>query len=240
MSHFGRFDLDIATAVSDQLSAFLTTLKPAALSDAAARSALPLGGGVYQLYLGQVPVYVGKAARLRQRLVQHASDLDGREGLSSDTVGFVAAELSPNWAPFGAEDILLRRERLAWQNSGFGANDPGRNRDHSTIEEDHWDMKYPVRLDIACPFIEARPYTIPELLRQLKRGLPFLFRYEGAVREVFKGHTVSLEREQMSFWEILQRVLDAMPGWQATALPGYVILYHEVAEYAHARRILRG
>ena len=87
-SFIGRFDLDIASAIADQLGAFLEALTPASLGDAQAMAVLPRVGGVYSLYHEGQPVYVGKADSLIGRLRQHAGDFDGRQHISGHAMGF--------------------------------------------------------------------------------------------------------------------------------------------------------
>jgi hypothetical protein len=206
---------------------------------------LPNNGGVYVLSHHRERVYVGKAASLRSRLEQHASDLDGRRNISRQDVAFVCAELSSNWAPYGAEEILMGRGRLPWQNSGFGNNDPGRNRDSSRIKMDHWDAQFPIRLDWPCSAIPAGVYDAARLLRMLKETLPFVLRFqrEGSSHappppEV-QAAVIEIQQAGMPFWELMRRLVDALPGWQATALPGYAIFYRETFDYPSALAILR-
>ena len=246
-SWFGRFDLDIGQAIADQLGAFLDALAPEPLSNSTALRGLPNNGGVYALSHGRERVYVGKAASLRSRLEQHASDLDGRRNISRQDVAFVCAELSSNWAPFGAEEILMGRGRLAWQNSGFGNNDPGRNRDSSRIKMDHWDAQFPIRLAWPCMQVSAGAYNAATLLRMLKDTLPFVLRFQRAAEgnshapppADVQAATIEIPQDGMPFWDIMAQLVDALPGWQATALPGYTIFYREAVDYPSALAILR-
>jgi hypothetical protein len=244
---FGRFDLDIGQAIADQLSGFLEHLNPEPLSNSGALGTLPRTGGVYTLHHGGNPVYVGKAANLRTRLGQHASDLDGRRNIARGDVAFACAELSRNWAPFGAEDILMARARLAWQHSGFGNNDPGRNRDSSVIGPKHWDAQFPIRFDWRCDNVRAGPHNAAELLDLLKRTLPFVLRFQRAVERSshapppadVQAATVRIPESAMPFWDIMGLIVAALPGWQATALPGYAIFYRESVDYPSALAIHR-
>jgi len=237
---FGRFDLDIGLAIADQLGSFLDDLVPEPLSNAAAIAAIPGSGGIYRLHYQGVPVYVGKADSLRLRLSQHAGDFDGRRNITRQAVSFVCATLSKNWSPFGAEDILMRQARLAWQNSGFGNNDPGRRRDQSVVSANHWDALYPIRLDWNSEF-RAGDYSAADLLEGLKGSLPFLLRFEREGQGGYAPHfpevlaaTITLPVDNMPFWDIMALIVAELPGWQATALPGYAILYRGIIAYPSA------
>lgn len=62
---------------------------------------------------------------------------------------------------------------LAWNMSGFGANDPGRERDTTTLKNGHFDLLYPIDIDIPVevePVGSATP--VSEVLSRLKRTLP--------------------------------------------------------------------
>lgn len=244
---FGRFDLDIGRAITNQLGEFLDALKPEPFSNSLALADLPGSGGVYMLHHGGQPVYVGKAASLRSRLMQHASDLDGRCNISRKDVAFVCAELSPNWAPFGAEDILMRRANLAWQHSGFGNNDPGRRRDKSLIKPGHWDAQFPIRLDWRCEAVRSGTHSAAALLTTLKSSLPFVLRFQRATEgsshapppDDVQAALVDIPQDAMPFWDIMRLIVDALQGWQATALPGYAIFYRESDDYPSAIAVLR-
>lgn len=246
-SGFGRFDLDIGQAIAHQLGDFLDALTPEPLSNGLALRQLPPVGGVYELYHQGKQVYVGKADRLRTRLEQHASDLDGRRNISKNDVAFVCAELSSNWAPFGAEDILMTRARLPWQNSGFGNNDPGRHRDRSIVKANHWDAQFPIRLEWPCITILPGTHNAANVLTRLKRDLPFVLRFQRAVEQSshapppsdVEAAYLQVPRAGMPFWEIMALFVAALPGWQATALPGYAIFYREAVDYPSALEILR-
>lgn len=238
LGFYRHFELDIAAAVTDQLGGCLDDMTPVPLSDAEALLHVPNEGGVYQLHHLEAPVYVGKAKSLQSRLRQHASDLDGRQNISRADVSFVCATLSPNWAPFGAEDILMRRASLAWQGSGFGNNDPGEQRDTTTINEGHWDVQFPIRLDWKCAEVKAGTYSAADLLKRVKRSLPFVLRFQrfgqGAhapPHPAVEAANVTLPTDAMPFWEIMRLIVKALPGWEAVAFPGYAIFYQKGRVY---------
>jgi hypothetical protein len=243
-SCFGHFDLDIARALKEQLQEFLSTLTPASLADRRALDNVPREGGVYRLLHNSLPVYVGKADdSLQERLRQHASDIDGRQGIQLSAVSFICASVSRNWSAYGIERQLIDSRTLPWQGSGFGNNDPGRERDTSRVKESHWDALYPIRLDWKCEQIDAKEYSVAELLREIKRAAPFVFRYQDIPKSdsTLGSRRVRVPLANMAFWELVELVVGVMPGWQATALPGYTILYKENNDrYLHALKLASG
>jgi len=88
-------------------------------------------------------------------------------------------------------------------------------------------------------------YRIGDLLMVLKRELPYVFRYqdgnkkpEGQPQEYWETE-VEVTEDNATADTLLHVIVNAMPGWQATALPGYIILYREVKPYGAARKIYR-
>ncbi len=77
------------------------------------------------------------------------------------------------------EDLLIRgfREKglCAWNGSGFGAKDPGKERD--TTAANPFDSSFPINEDWPCEGIENQE-TVKSLLRKLKTKLPYLLRHE--------------------------------------------------------------
>lgn len=237
---FTRFDLDIPRAVAGQLGECLDRLTPLPLNSPQLGE-VPTEPGVYRLHKDGRAVYVGKADNLRSRLAQHAGDLDGRQNISRADLSFVCATLSKNWATFGAEDVLMKSGTYAWQNTGFGNNDPGRERDTSKLDAGHWDLQYPIRFDWPCADIAAGEYSAAGLLDRLKKTLPFLLRVEKRSPGGKGGHKlqvietrVQVPRASMPFRELFEIVVRTLPGWQGTIFPGYVILYEERETYREA------
>lgn len=136
----------------------------------------------------------------------------------------------------------------AWNTNGFGNKDPGIKRDRSTIGIGHFDAKHPIDLDLK-PFVLAGlpPVSVHQLLLALKSQLPYLFRFPnraGKDKSELQHATVDAidwgQPRSLSEW--LEVALAPLPaGWQATALPGYLIMYFEpVADaYESAQRYWR-
>ena len=200
---------------------------------------LPDEQGVYGLYLRndlRLPVYIGKTdsdAGLRHRLTRHADRLIGRRNLRQEDVQFRAIRLFV-FTAMDLEYALIQHfggvAEVAWNHSGFGSNDPGKERDTTNYKADHWDTQYPI--DIDTPFVPFDPgdYTVAEIMIRLKEGLPFLLRYQRpkAARRSFhddhENSSIHIPQEDMSTREILELCMAALPpGWHATALPSHII-----------------
>ena len=137
---------------------------------------------------------------------------------------------------------------VLWNGSGFGSNDPGRERDTSTYKDDHFDALYPIDIDrsirMDLPSTAVRAETV---LRNLKDVLPYVFRYQGARRGSRKPHP-DLERTNIIFRRttegtaraIIKEIMSQLPvGWQATQLPSHLILYKENKAYPQGALIAR-
>lgn len=147
-------------------------------------------------------------------------------------------------------DELRRRdpEALRWNFSGFGSNDPGRNREDQ--EPAIFDRERPVDIDHPLDFLESGVTISPlGLLTALKDNLPYDFRYETDPNEKGKptrytvGHVhhrqaadIALPTGPITMRGALRLILDVLPqGWRATVFPGRVILYRETKTYRYAR-----
>jgi hypothetical protein len=115
---------------------------------------VPDAQGVYQLLLNDDIVYIGKTdgeAGLKQRLSRHCYTVLHRKNLSTLDVTFKAIRVFV-FTAIDLETQLIRhysRPKVAWNNSGFGSNDPGRNRDDTALNSQSFDALYPI--DIDCP-----------------------------------------------------------------------------------------
>ena len=223
---------------------------------------LPQGAkGAYMLFHREVPVYAGKTDvrhGFRNRLGRHWYTLQHRRGIDIDDVGFKAVRIMV-FSNFDAEAILiqeLRRQNpkhLAWNDSGFGSNDPGRNREGQEPAE--FDVQFPIDIDKRLGVIPPGSHNLRDLLVSVKTELPYLLRYETDVTsKVGKkvtyasytvGHadqrdaTVDIPDGPMTMRGFLTTVINSLPGWQATVLPSRVILYKEHADYQFALEYFR-
>ncbi|MDW5328677.1 GIY-YIG nuclease family protein [Plantactinospora sp. KLBMP9567] len=247
--HHDEFKLSITKALADQLSAALQKLTPKSLTGEAL-DALPKGPGIYQLYVDDQRVYVGKASKsLPARLRKHHKKLSGRP--IAGGVSFVCLYLDEDLEASAPEKMLLGKyegkyertageqpEKLQWNNNGFGNNDPGRRRDGSAVEANHFDALYPVNLDLLVNWLTPGPRTVAKVLAELKRGLPYNLRFEKDTPRARQDYNqvVQIPDQGISVRTALKLIVGTLTeGWQATALPGYLILYYESTSYDSAQ-----
>lgn len=234
------FKLSITQALADQLAERLRPLRPAPLSENSLAQ-VENRPGVYELFLADQRVYVGKASRsLPARLRNHARKLSGRTGLSLATVSFVCLYVDEDLEAAAPETLLIKKYRdvggSPWNTNGFGNKDPGRRRDTSEITADHFDALYPINVNAT---VELTPgaWRLDELLAEVKAQLPYNLRYErtsAAARQHYQA-TLHVESPAPSARQLAELVLTALPvGWQLTVLPGYAILYQETIDYQTA------
>lgn len=248
-----EFKLSITRALADQLLDKLASLDPVPLtSDNLA--ALQPRPGVYELFLegedgSKERVYVGKASKeLPSRLDKHRRKLSGRARISLTDVRFQCLYVDEDLEAAAPEKMLINRYRaegvVPWNTNGFGNNDPGRRRDHSLVKAKHFDALYPANLDLVLDGAALQPgeYTVKQYLKAVKTALPFNLRYEEKTAHAkdYARHKVEVPADSLTARKLISLAIDALPeGWQATALPGYVILYHESDDYESARCLWR-
>ncbi len=248
---FAEFKLSITRAMADQLAEALARLEPAPLTKENVE-ALEERPGVYELFLRGERVYVGKASKSKSskdlpgRLGDHIRKLSGRAGISLSEISFQCLYVDEDLEAAAPETMLInkykdrRRQTLPWNFNGFGNNDPGRNRDHSVVKSNHFDAWYPVDLDVLVSTgLEPGYYPVTKYLEAVKTALPFNLRYDSKALSPRKADTTYLAKipaHETSARDLLREAVEALPrGWQATVLPGYVILYQEETSYKSAR-----
>ncbi|MGV9319800.1 GIY-YIG nuclease family protein [Streptomyces sp. NPDC003660] len=116
--------------------------------------------GVYQLYLGDDFVYVGKAeTSLPSRLRQHLRKISGRRSITPSDMTFSCLYVAEDFSAMAPEQLLINHRRdlseIPWNNNGFGNRDPGRQRDHTALKPTHFDALYPIDLDRPVDGLEA-------------------------------------------------------------------------------------
>jgi len=235
-----EFRLSITRALADQLATTLQPLKPVALNPTTL-AVVESRPGVYVLFVDGERVYVGKAAgSLRDRLSQHHRKLSGRSGIALSEVKFTCVYVDEDLDAAAPEKLLIKKYRsrgaIPWNTNGFGNKDPGRNRDRSVVKAKHFDALNPIDLHyhLSLPVVG---WSAADLLERLKRDLPYLLRYDTTTtgRAELKRARVELPDTELTTRDALIAVIAALPpGWQATALPGYVILYKEQTPYDSA------
>ena len=123
--------------------------------------------------------------------------------------------------------------KVHWNGSGFGSNDPGRERDTTSYKVDHFDTQFPI--DIGRPLAFSIPMsgTAAEILKTLKRELPYLIRFETERKGSRQGHpdlegtaiTIA-STKPLTPESVLKQTINQLPaGWHATMLPSHVIVY---------------
>jgi len=240
-----EFEFDLPKALLERLAATLDGTAPAPLTADAATQVGEVQG-VYELFHKGKLVYVGKTdakAGLRQRLSRHAAKVRHRIGLDPDDVSFKAVRIFVFTAMDLEADLIVHHAKdgkLAWNNSGFGANDPGRNRDQSIVKPDHFDARFPIDTDRPIDGLSfARGLSAADALDALKALIPYNIRYErdgGGPHPAFSEAKFARPVKPRNVREALTAIVKTLPvGWTATVLKGYVIVYRERATYPSAQ-----
>jgi hypothetical protein len=239
---YAEFEFDLPSALLERIVVAFESLQPAALSfENVAR--VDEAQGVYQLLLHGELVYVGKTDAdkgLRRRLERHASTIQHRHNLQPTDVTFRALRVFVFTAMDLEAQLISHYGGTAWQNSGFGSNDPGRNRDDTRLKRAGFDESYPIDVDHSLDFeLTREPRDAASILKELRRKLPYIVRYEGGGRNNPGAHPdlqntiVTLPEGNLTARRVIQSVLQELPtGWQATDLRSRIILYKESRDYA--------
>ncbi|WP_374340404.1 Eco29kI family restriction endonuclease [Methyloversatilis sp.] len=254
---YAEFELDLTKALLENLPPILASLPPATLTKEHVLSLPEAAQGVYMLLQNGEPMYIGKTDAthgFRNRLYRHFLTLSARQNLDLDHVQFKAVRIMV-FTTVNVEKTLIEHflgnNKMAWQNSGFGSNDPGHNRE--TQEPSDFDKAHPINIDRPLDFLKPFEGSALDLLIQLKENLPYDLRYETDIGpnkkpvKYTKGHEhqrathVQVAKDGMTLREVLSDVLiPALPdGWVVTVFPGRVILYNEDRTYPYAHEQIR-
>lgn len=241
-----EFEFDLPAALLDSLVAEFAKMSSASLTHQHTMQ-VPDEQGVYQLLVGGRVVYVGKTdadSGLRGRLSKHAWTIQHRQNLKPEDVQFKAARVFV-FTAMDLEKLLIRyyaqtAGEVWWNFSGFGSNDPGRNRDQTELKAAGFDAQYPIDLDHPIDIETEGGVPAARVLDALRAELPYTLRAEGEAGRIRRPHpelansiVQTFEVKPRTTREVIASVLDALPsGWQATALPGRIILYRENREYS--------
>jgi hypothetical protein len=236
MAFCAYFDIDLPRALREQLVEALAQIDTGELS-ASNLSEIPLSRGVYQLYLSNDLVYVGKASKLRARLTKHLRKIQGRSGLDLADVSFKCLWMSPNWITLAPESQLIAlykaQETAVWNGNGFGPNDPGAGREDRNKPPALFDQLYPIRENWPCDFIAPGSWDVQTLLQRMKKDLPFLLRFQKSSPD-YTGASVAIPAGGMPASELLRLAAEALPaGWQATRFPSHMILYKRLRPFQY-------
>lgn len=251
MSGYVEFELDLPGALLVQVVDEFKGMGDAQLTLTNLSQIAANAQGVYQLFYDSDLVYIGKSdaeAGLYTRLTRHAQKIVDRIGLNPTLVTFKAIRV----AVFAAMDLetqlISHYGRPAWNNSGFGSNDPGRERETTNKKPGGFDSLYPISIDIPLTLVTPGTHKISDLLVRLKDSLPYTFRYEVAGKSTGSAYrtnphpdylkSVRVTMPNMTMRQTMKLILSALPaGWQATEFVSHVILYKEHRTYAHGTPI---
>lgn len=249
-----EYEIDIEKVLRDELPEVVARIEQAPLT-AASVNAIPEGAkGAYVLFVNGYPVYAGKTDTrhgFRDRLNRHAFTIQNRKNLDPSTIAFKAIRILV-FSNFDVEAILIDTMRkadegaLAWNDSGFGSNDPGHNREGQ--QPASFDISYPINIDRQLNLFMAGTHAVLPLLIKLKRHLPYDFRYETDLKpgtddkyiSFRKGHLDQRQAPEVEVADgdttrtLLSKIMAALPaGWRTTVFPGRVILYKEDKRYRY-------
>lgn len=238
-----------------QIIPALDTMSSAPLTSTNALQ-LPDAQGVYLLmYDGQIR-YVGKTdaeAGLRTRMARHARKFEQRLNVRPEDVSFKAAQILVLTA-MDIETKVIAHYGSEWNGSGFGSNDPGRERETTDKPDQGFDAQFPIDIDMPLEILPSGAMSVHEALMALKIALPYTLRYEVKLppgRKKVGSHdfrtnphpdmrasTVMIPGGPMTVRATLQRIVAALPrGWQATYFVSHLILYRETRAYLHGELI---
>jgi hypothetical protein len=202
---------------------------------------VPEAQGVYQLFLDGHLVYIGKTdadSGLLARLTRHSHKIKHRQRLDPERVSFKAVRIFV-FTAMDLETQLIKHYGSGggalWNGSGFGANDPGRNRDRST--PGRFNRQFPIDIDRPLATNVTGRLTAAQVVLRLKAALPYDFRFQsrstGGTRphEDLEATHVTIPDDANTARGIVAELTRQLPpGWQATALSALLILYKESAD----------
>ena len=233
-----HFSFDFLKTISEQLYTELetnlpeTTLNPSSL---AVLRNFQIGStqGVYVLYYNALPMYIGKADDIHKRLSEHYTKLSGRMNIDLNFVGYKALYLDASMSTAANERLIIsiyesHHTHQMWNGGGFGAKDPGGNRDNT--EPGSFDVTHPIIQNYGLSSVLDRE-TIGSLFAKMKTELPFVFRYQD-LAPALSQRTIDLSVTPKTAIDLFQAAMKLFPGgWQ-----GAVISYGMVA-YNNAGRV---
>lgn len=254
---YNEFELDIECILRAQIPRYFDQISDAPLTQANVLALPEKAKGAYLLLHRGHLVYAGKTdARhgFRDRLLRHWDTLQHRKNLEIGDISFKAVRIMV-FSNFDIETILIQElrkrdnEYLKWNDSGFGSNDPGHNREFQ--EPAKFDVDYPIDIDHPLEnVVQAGEHNLRDVLVKAKANLPFLFRYETDEKSrtgkkvLYERHTVGhADQRKMSVMipsdtptmrELMTIAVRALPGWRVTVFPGRVILYRDHDDYKFA------
>lgn len=248
---YQEFEFDLPDALLTSIVSVFARMETAPLLPPNV-ALIPEAQGVYMLTLRDQIVYIGKTdadAGLRRRLDRHARTIQHRSNLDPHEVGFKAVRVFV-FTAMDLETQLIRHYGTAapvpWNFSGFGSNDPGRERDTTNLKPEGFDASYPVDIDRKLETVLPAKALAARIVAALKDALPYTFRVEGRSRgnrrihPEFEAVEVTLPAPPYTTRAVIEAIIRALPpGWQATALASRIIVYREARDYLFGTVIAR-
>ncbi len=238
---YSEFEFDLPGALLTSLVKAFETMLGAPLR-ASEVDAIPDAQGVYQIFLDGKLSYIGKTDAemgLRRRLQRHARKIQHRVGLDSARLTFRAIRVFVFTAIDLETQLIGHYNVETWNGSGFGSNDPGRERDTTKYKENHFDALFPIDIDRNLPPLVPNGKTAADYFSCLRDEIPYTFRAEtfGARKrqphpDLANANVAIPAGTANTARGILTAIVGQLPsGWQATKLPSHLILYKERKEY---------
>jgi hypothetical protein len=235
---YRSFEFDLPPALLSQLLSVLGDMERGSLSHDHVTAVVPEAQGIYQLFHNDQLVYIGKTdaeSGLRRRLQRHAFTILSRHNLDVARMSFKAVRVLV-FSAMDLETALIRHYRdngsaTVWNGSGFGNNDPGRQRDLTALRSDGFDANYPINIDLPIEIGHVEgPVSTLNFLARVAGLLPYTLRHEKtpAALDLLRRTLLTLPAATITMRDLMILVIGALPpGWQATKLSGRVILYKE-------------
>lgn len=248
---FKEFEFDLPRALKAELISLLDGMETGLLQPNVTAQ-VPEAQGVYQLFYEGALVYVGKTdaeAGLRTRLTRHARKIMHRPTLTG-AVRFKAVRIMV-FTAMDLETQLIKHYRrlstgaVAWNGSGFGSNDPGRERETTNRQPEGFDDQHPINIDLPGDYLVPGTVPVATALAALKAALPYTLRYEtlrdergraqrGQPHPDLLATDVTIPPTPHTVRSLMRTIKAALGvDWQATAFASHVILYKERRQYQY-------
>lgn len=237
------YNFNFLETVSEQLFARLQTiaatpLTPSALNTLATfQTANHSIQGVYVLYKGAVAIYIGKASNMRVRLNKHMKKISGRENITPGEISYKCLLLDKSMSTAANETILIRmfHPEGAWNNAGFGPNDPGKQRDTTTPSD--FDSNFPIKVDFPVHAVNSTE-TVDSLFKKMKASLPYVFRFQ-ELPATISGRTLDLSSTPHEAQALLTAAMEKFDtGWRAAVLAYGMVIYKALKDYPDAQSVI--
>lgn len=180
------FEFDLPSALLTRLVQIFDEMAAAPLDTTMIAGVPDQAQGLYQLFFDDTLAYIGKTdaeAGLGRRLGRHREKIQHRHNLDPARVSFKAVRVYV-FTAVDLETQLINHYgglgRVHWNGSGFGSNDPGRERDTTKFKDNHFDALYPIDIDCALAVDLPATGSAATILSTLKAILPYTLRYENA------------------------------------------------------------